>query len=38
MGKVDAFLENLKNYAKEDIQPEVYKAVQVSKSLVGQPI
>ncbi|XP_069702004.1 dynein beta chain, ciliary-like [Periplaneta americana] len=28
MGKVDAFLESLIHYAKEDIQPEVYKAIQ----------
>jgi dynein heavy chain len=38
MGKVDAFLENLKNYAKEDIQPDVYKAVQVIKSSDDQLI
>jgi hypothetical protein len=31
MGKVDAFLENLIHYPKEEIQPDVYKAVQVSK-------
>lgn len=30
MGKVDAFLDNLKNYAKEDIHPDVYKTVLVS--------
>ncbi|PSN32950.1 Dynein beta chain [Blattella germanica] len=28
MGKVDSFLDNLIHYAKEDIQPDVYKAVQ----------
>jgi dynein heavy chain len=29
MGKVDAFLEKLNHYAKEEIHPDVYKAVQV---------